>query len=156
MAEPQISIETLTRQLQEWGVSVPPDAQPFMFGNTPELARALADLVVAGTKTATAGLSWAWEADAGGPPAEGQIYVVHDWDGTPRAVIVTTEVKVIPFNGVDEAFARAEGEGDLSLVWWRRAHWDYFAAECERLGVRPAEDMPVVCQRFRVLYVATA
>jgi uncharacterized protein YhfF len=61
-------------------------------------------------------------------------------------------MRIVPFNLVDEQVAREEEEGDLSLGWWRRAHWDYFSTECQRLGRTPSEDMPIVCQRFRVLY----
>ncbi len=61
-------------------------------------------------------------------------------------------MRIVPFNLVDEQVAREEEEGDPSLGWWRRAHWDYFSTECQRLGRTPSEDMPIVCQRFRVLY----
>lgn len=127
-----------------------------MFGNTPELASHLAALVAKGQKTATAGLLWAWEVENGGPPQEGQVYVIHDWEGVPVAVIENTHVQIVPFNRVEAEFARKEGEGDLSLVWWRSAHWHYFSDECRRLGRKPAEDMPIVCQQFRVLYPSAA
>jgi uncharacterized protein YhfF len=100
-----------------------------MFGNTPELDQKLASLVAQRQKTATAGLLWAWEADDGGPPKEGQIYIVHNWEGMPIAVIENTRVSIVPFNLVDAQFAREEGEGDLSLAWWRRVHWPA-AAPC--------------------------
>ncbi len=134
------------------GVVVPATTLPFMFGDTPELASELLDLVVQGKKTATAGLLWAWDANDGGPPKEGQTYIVHDWDGAARAVIENTQVTIVPFDRVDAQFAAAEGEDDLSLASWRRAHWEYFGRECKRLGRSPSQIMPVVCLRFRVLY----
>jgi uncharacterized protein YhfF len=152
MQEPTFSIRALESRLAQRGIVVPSGALPLMFGNTPELAQKLLSLVVKGQKSATAGVLWAWEADDGGPPKEGQVYIVHDWNGMPIAVIENTQVSIVPFNRVDAQFAREEGEGDLSLVWWRRAHWHYFSAECRRLGREPSEDMPVVCQRFRILY----
>ncbi|HEY6135555.1 MAG TPA: ASCH domain-containing protein [Rubrivivax sp.] len=49
-------------------------------------------------------------------------------------------------------FAATEGEGDGSLRYWRRAHEAYFARECERIGRVPESHMPVVCERFDVVY----
>ncbi|HEU4367486.1 MAG TPA: ASCH domain-containing protein [Methylomirabilota bacterium] len=48
-------------------------------------------------------------------------------------------------------FPRTEGEGDRSLVSWRKAHWAYFGRVCERLGRQRSARMPVVCERFRVV-----
>jgi uncharacterized protein YhfF len=53
---------------------------------------------------------------------------------------------------VDALFAYEEGEGDRSLAWWRDAHWRYFSRVCERIQRRPEEDMPLVCERFRVVF----
>jgi uncharacterized protein YhfF len=124
------------------------------FGDSPELARDLGELVRRGTKRATAGLLWAWEAEHRGPPTEGAQEVVIDWDGRVLALIELTEVRVLPFDQVDAAFARDEGEGDGSLRYWREAHREYFGRECDRLGRQPTDDMPVVCMRFRVLHAA--
>ena len=121
------------------------------FGDGPELARELGELVQKGTKTATAGLAWEWEAE-GGPPPVGYREVVIDWEGRPLAVILLTEVQILPFEEVDADFARDEGEGDRSLDGWRKAHWSYFSRQCERLGRTPSTQMPVVCMRFRVLH----
>jgi uncharacterized protein YhfF len=72
------------------------------------------------------------------------------------AVIETTQVQIVPYKLVEAEFAKDEGEGDLSLAWWRQVHWPYFSAECRRLGREPTEDMPIVCQRFRILYPQAA
>lgn len=124
------------------------------FGDSPELAEELGELVRQGRKRATTGLLWQWEAEDGGPPEPGRREVVIDWRGSPLAVIEFTEVRVIPFLEVDAEFASEEGEGDRSLSYWRAAHRSYFGRQCERLGRQLADDMPVVCVRFRVLHAA--
>jgi uncharacterized protein YhfF len=53
---------------------------------------------------------------------------------------------------VDAEFAAAEGEGDRSLAFWREAHWSYFGRVCEKLGRERSRRMPVVCERFRVVF----
>lgn len=119
------------------------------FGDLPALADELAALVVSGAKRGTAGLLWAFEADGRPLPIPGTRYAVVDWSGTRRAVVETTAVEVVPYEEVSEAFAACEGEGDLSLGYWREAHWDYFCRECARIGREPGPQMPVVCHRFR-------
>jgi uncharacterized protein YhfF len=67
-------------------------------------------------------------------------------------VIETTAVAVLPFNAVDAAFARLEGEGFETVDDWRRVHWRYFARRCQEIGKEPDEEMPVLCHQFRVVY----
>jgi uncharacterized protein YhfF len=123
------------------------------FGDSEAMARELANLVVAGKKTATAGLVWAYEHDGDPIPRVGDIAIITDFaQREPLAVIETTEVRVGPFSSCDEAFARDEGEGDLTLPWWREAHWAFFSRECADIGREPSEDMPIVFQRFRLRY----
>jgi uncharacterized protein YhfF len=45
-----------------------------------------------------------------------------------------------------------EAEGDRSLSFWRDAHWRFFSRACASLDHEPAADMPLVCERFRVIY----
>ncbi|KGN33802.1 hypothetical protein N802_08320 [Knoellia sinensis KCTC 19936] len=129
--------------------SVTPPA--WSFGATPEHADELLDLVLAGTKTATSGALWDYEAEDEPLPEVGTLSIVLDASGTPRALLETTDVQVVPFDEVDEEFARLEGEGDLSLAHWRRVHEEFFTevADHDR-GF--AQDMPVVCEQFRVVY----
>lgn len=116
------------------------------FGRTPELADELLDLVLAGTKTATASALSEYGDDE--PlPEPGSLGIVLDGAGTPRVLIATTEVHVVPFEAVDEVHARLEGEGDLTLEHWREVHERAFSS-----GGSFALDMPVVLERFTVLY----
>jgi uncharacterized protein YhfF len=66
----------------------------------------------------------------------------------PWAVLETLELVQRRWCDVDAAFARDEGEGDLTLDDWRDGHRDYFS----RHG-HFAEDMPLWCERFRVVQV---
>ena len=115
--------------------------ETFSFGDNPALADELAALVLAGKKTATC-----WAASDGLLTEIGKRTVVLSGSGRPLAVIETVELERRRFGEVDAAFARDEGEGDGSLAHWRDAHRAYFT----RLG-RFAEDMPLYCERFRVV-----
>ena len=112
--------------------------ETFSFGDGPELADELADLVLRGLKRATC-----WAATLGPLSHVGRRMVMLDGSGAPRAVIETVELEQRRFNEVDEAFAFDEGEGDRSLAYWRRAHQAYFS----RQGAF-APDMLLYCERF--------
>ena len=126
--------------------------EAFHFGDNPELADSLADLVLVGRKRATAGLMWAFEAEGKRPPRPGDLSVMTDWSGQPLCVIETLAVEVVPFDEVTAEFAAVEGEGDGSLAHWRQGHTEYFARECARIGRTPSGAMLVACERFAVVY----
>ncbi len=124
------------------------------FGDSPELADLLIALVLDGTKTATSGALWDYEDEQEPLPEPGLLSILLDGAGHPRALIVTTEVSVVPFDRVDAGLAYAEGEGDRSLETWRREHRRFFTeAAVHDRGF--AEDMPVVTQRFQLLWPST-
>ena len=134
--------------------SVEPDTpyQVWFFGNSAEMAADLADLVQAGKKTATASLQAMNELHPEDAPRPEGYSVVTSFDGEPLCVIRTTEISYRPFNEVDNVFAAAEGEGDLTLEYWRRVHWDYFSREAEQNGLDFDERSIVCCEKFTLLF----
>ena len=128
----------------------------FRFDDNPQDSDALLALVLDGRKRATASLEWHYDARGMRLPRAGDLSVVTDWNGTPRCVIETTAVAVQPFDEVDAAFAAAEGEGDLSLAYWRDVHWAFFGRLCAALGRERSLGMPVVCEHFRVVFTRPA
>ncbi len=85
-------------------------------------------------------------------PKIGDFYVVTDWGGNAKCVIRTTGVKLLPYFSVKEEHARLEGEGDKSLEYWKKTHWDYYTRELAGLGAAPKESMIVVFEEFEMLY----
>ncbi len=128
--------------------------EAFHFDDNERDANDLAKLVLAGTKCATAGLLWTYEAEKKPVPEAGILSVVTDWGGKPLCVIESTAVAIVPYDEVTERFAATEGEGDRSLRYWREVHWAYFGRECARIGREPSLKMPVVCEEFSVIYPA--
>jgi len=121
------------------------------FGATPEQADELLELVLDGTKTATASAEWDYEAEEAPLPAVGDLSIVLDSQGRPRALLETTAVEVRAFDEVDAEHALLEGEGDRTLEYWRRVHQDFFSAHASHdRGFSP--QMPVVLERFALRY----
>jgi len=126
--------------------------EAFHFDDNAPDADALGALVLAGTKRATAGLVWAYEHEAQAMPKAGNLSIVTTFAGDPLCIIETVRVDIVPFDAVDAEFAAVEGEGDGSLAYWRRVHEAFFGRECRRIGRDPAPDMPVMCERFEVVW----
>lgn len=122
------------------------------FGDTVELADQLSALILNGIKTATCSGVWEWEAEGLDLPRVGFRQIVLDGHGRPVCIIETTEVFFSTFDEVDAAFASDEGEDDRSLESWRTGHWRYFERALPSIGHEPAHDMPLVCERFRVIH----
>ncbi len=115
----------------------------FAFGDGPDLADELLELVLKGVKTATCSTE-----DEPNTSTPGECWIVLDGRGNPRCVIESTEVTHRRYGDVDAAFAHDEGEGDRSLAYWRSAHRSYFG----RLG-KFSEDMMLMCERFRLVEI---
>src|SRR6188768_1594509 len=79
--------------------------QVWYFGNTSEMARELAELVLHRRKTATASLLETNKRQPENAPIENGFSIVTDMEATPICVIRTTEIIHTPFSDVDTAFA---------------------------------------------------
>jgi uncharacterized protein YhfF len=127
----------------------------FGFGDSARMADELGALVVTGTKRATAGALWSFEVMGASLPRPGSLSIVTDGSGAPLCIIETIDVQIVPFDNVSAEFAATEGEGDGSLEYWRAEHINYFQRECARIGREFADDMPVVCECFKVVHVCS-
>ena len=130
--------------------------EAFAFGDNESLADELVQLVLQGTKRATAGSNWVFEHQGKPIPKPGDLSIVTNWAGEPLCIIETLSVEIAPFNRVRTEFAAAECEGDKSLAFWHAAHSQYFARECAGIGRPFHEGMPVVCEYFKVVYQPSA
>jgi uncharacterized protein YhfF len=151
--------ETIKNYWEQFLVSLPPDspyrAKTYVgegWGDGPAMADELGALIARGTKTATCSALWEWEAEGNPIPQPGLITIVLDGRAEPLCIVETVEVSIRKYNEVDADFARAEGEGDLSLNYWREAHRNFFSRVLPKFGKEFSEEMPLVCERFQVIY----
>jgi len=128
------------------------EPQSFYFCATKEEADACALLVVQKVKQATSPSLWWFEKYDERFPEIGDLSIVTDWDNEPKAVIKTTAVAIVKFKDVTDAYAFIEGEGDKSLAYWKKVHWDYYVNEMKAFGDYPDEEMDVVCEYFETIW----
>jgi uncharacterized protein YhfF len=107
-----------------------------------ELRDRLVEAVLAGNKTATAGLHGAFEDDP--TPEVGDRFALVDAAGAERAIVEVTEVRVLPAAEIDVQFASDEGEGFESVEDWHVAHERFFERTIE-------PDTQINAIRFRVV-----
>jgi uncharacterized protein YhfF len=126
--------------------------ETFHFCDNEADANELLNLVLKGKKYATAGLYWDYEVENEKIPTVGNLSILTNWNGQPKCIIETTHVDIIPFDEVSTEFAAKEGEGDLSLEYWKKVHWTAFGRHCKKNKKEPSFKMPVVCEQFKIIY----
>lgn len=125
----------------------------FYFCDNQKDANECAELVVKGIKQATATSLWWFEKNNEQIPKIGDQYIVTDWNGNAKAIIETTKIEKVPYRDITSEFAETEGEGDKSLEYWKRVHKAYYKREMEPQGDNFDENMIIVCEYFKTIYL---
>ena len=146
------AILTLWEEYKKVNPEAPDHYDAWAFGSSKESADELASLVIEGKKTATASNYALYEIEKEPLPYKGLHNIILDGNGEAVAIVETTSVEVIPFNEVTEEHAYLEGEGDRSLAYWRKVHEEFFRKELESMKQPFHYQIPVVCEKFKLLY----
>lgn len=122
------------------------------FGDSAAMHDELGQLVKQGLKTATASAIWEYEDNNEPMPQVGDLSIILDGEEKPMCIIETIELRTLLFHEVDAQFAYDEGEDDRTLDSWRKAHQAFFTRSLKAHGREFSENMPVLCERFRLIY----
>jgi uncharacterized protein YhfF len=122
---------------------------PMSIGSTPSDADAGAAAILNGTKTATS--SPFWEYPDGKIPFVGALSILLDGQGRACAIVETNRVEIMPFGSADENFARAYGEGDRTLDWWRSEIGAWYRASATRHGEDFSDDTLIIGEWIAVV-----
>jgi len=122
------------------------------FGDNEKDANTLVDLVANDIKRATSHSLLGLQQREQSLPKIGDFFVVTDWKGNAKCIVRTTSVKLVPYFAIHAEHARLEGEGDKSLEYWRKVHWDFYTRELAEFGKTPLESMIVVFERFEKVF----
>jgi len=136
-------------------VAVSPEYTVEHFGDTRRLADELLTHVLSGRKRATSELAADFLARGDAVPRIGSHWIACDGTGTPRLILRSIELRLGPFGTADEAFARDEGEDDLSLASWQREHRRYWTRVSAAQGREWSETDEIVFERFTVVWPPT-
>ncbi|MFC4095987.1 ASCH domain-containing protein [Euzebyella saccharophila] len=122
------------------------------FCNNEQDANECAMLVKKGIKKATSPCLLELQLSKEPLPKIGDFMIVTNWEGEAQCLVRTTSVRLKPFFSIDEYYAKVEGEGDKSLAYWKKSHWDYYTKTLQPFGRKPNESMIVVCQEFEKVF----
>lgn len=122
----------------------------YALGDSREMADRLCDLVLTGHKRATSSFEPAYEAEDIPLPEPGDMAILCDGSGRPRALIRTNDVRTTPFAEVGAEIAEAEGEGTVEQ--WHLDHEKVFREEAASYGLEFKPTSGVVTEFFEVLY----
>lgn len=140
--------EEMWQVFKQYYPTVKQDLDSWAFGS--EQADELAHLVYCGEKTATCS---GYDLYQNEPLPQADDYsVLINSQAEAICVIQTKKVSLRAFKDIDEAFAYKEGEGDKSLMYWKKTHYDFFAPYYEELGLTFTEDSLLVCEEFEVVF----
>ncbi len=121
-------------------------------GTTDDMPNILAELVLNGTKTATASLHYFYQLENEPLPKVGSYNIILNTNNEAVCITKTTNVYTTPFLDVSVDHAFKEGEGDRSLTYWREVHREFFAKDLSSMGITFSDSMLVVCEEFEVVY----
>jgi uncharacterized protein YhfF len=135
-----------------WALFSPDPSIPYeawKFGAVPDK---LAQLVLDGTKQATASLHQLYIETGENIPQVGQYSVILNSKDEAVCIIQATNVQILPFQDVTEEMAFIEGEGDKSLRYWKEVHWAFFQEEAASIGKTFTSDMLVIFETFQLVF----
>lgn len=130
------------------GRPLPAPKDIFNFGSNPSDADERLQLAIQGKKTATT----SWPIPNPLHWGVGDLSVILDGKGTPRAIMRTKSFVECKFCDVEEDFALAEAEGDYQA--YREGHIAFYRQQ--ENGHEFGDDSMVLCERFEVIYPVNA
>ena len=122
---------------------------PMSIGSAPQTADQGALLILNGTKTLTS--SPFWDYPDGKIPFVGALGVLLDGSRRPRGIVETTRVEIMPFGALTEEMARAYGEGERTVEWWRRVMGAFYRASAARHCEVLTDDTSLIWEWFTVV-----
>lgn len=120
--------------------------EKWIFGGDRKTSNHLFELVLCKKKTATSYLY-----DGSDISKEIGFSILENFDRTKCVKIKTKKVYVSKFCDVSEEQAKKEGEGNLSLAYWRKVHKKIFSKECKKLGTEFSDETLIVCEEFQIV-----
>lgn len=144
-----MNAQELWNKYKKINPSIGDDIDAWQFGVEADL---LAQLVLEGTKTATASAYDLYAVDNDPLPEVGSYDVVLDSQDQAVCIIQIKKVSVVPFNQVSAEHAFKEGEGDRTLAYWRDVHENFFKPYYNEYGLTFNGDSQIVFEEFEVVY----
>lgn len=122
------------------------------YAGTPEMTDDLLELYLSGRKTAGSSVIEDF-LSAGDPvPCVGNYWIYLSSAGLPCCILQTEKTVTHKFKDVPAEIALAEGEGDLSLHYWRKVHSELYSPHLSEWGISHIDNATIVTEYFKIVY----
>ena len=122
------------------------------FAGNKDITDELINLYLSGQKTAGSSLVADFEACGDPLPQIGNYWIILDSQEMPKCLVRTNKVVFNKFKDVPKEIAQAEGEGDLSLEYWKNTHSEFYKPFLAKWGVDNLDEAMVVTEYFDVVF----
>lgn len=109
----------------------------------------LAEKVLSGKKTATSSLYDYYRMHLKEMIKVGEYVSILDSQGNRKCMVRIERSEIIRFKNITEAFAIAEGDGNLEN--WLKIHTEYYSSMLEKIGKTLSGETELLCDWFKVL-----
>lgn len=117
-----------------------------------EVADELINLYLTGKKSAGSSLVKDFEINGEPFPAVGNYWIVLDRKNKPCCIVKTIRVVFHRFKDIPEDIAKAEGEGDCSVAYWKKVHEKLYSPYLEKWQINNLQNTKVITEFFEVVY----
>jgi len=111
-------------------------------------------LYLAGKKSAGSGLVRDYLTMGDPLPKAGNYWIVLDGRRRPRLLLRTLRVEINLWKNIPKRIAVAEGEGDLSVAYWKRTHRRFYLPFLKKWGIDDLDEAEVITEHFKLVHRA--
>lgn len=124
----------------------------FSIAGNDEIADQLLDLYLSGKKRAGSSLLKGYQYSDFSIPEIGNYWIILNGQKEPKCIAKTIQIETYQFDQVPEKVAIAEGEGDLSLDYWRKAHINFFTPFLKNWKINDLEKEQIIVEYYEVVF----
>lgn len=121
------------------------------YAGTPEITDELLGLYLSGKKTAGSSILEDFLSAGDPPPKVGNYWIYLNSLGAPSCILRTERIVKHKFRDVPPEIAIAEGEGDLSVEYWKRVHSELYLPHIKQWGLEDLNDATVITEFFKIV-----
>ncbi len=128
------------------------DYQVRWIGLNDETTKQILGLIQTGDKTGTFTLPWIVARTDRVLPKSGDAVILVDFDGKPKQLVRLTAVDEVPFGKITSEHTAVDGTPVRGLDVWKPLHTQFWNHMLEPFDLSVCDDMPVLIEKFELLY----
>lgn len=122
------------------------------YAGTPEITDGLLALYLNGKKTAGSSPVEDFLVTGDRMPQVGDYWIFLNSKGEPSLILKTEKTVLNKFENIPAEIAIAEGEGDLSVAYWKKVHGELYAPYLEKWGVKDIGELTILTEYFKIVF----